>query len=127
MDRHGVLKVEAVFARNVGRSEVRIGEFTRELIPPQRDVDVRAGDVGPLPGAAVFESGAAQADGGVRRTELMGSRDPRASRQPRTGFFGSPERKLVLSGPVPCGIEAPSVPRRLVDQAEPRRVLGKDL
>src|SRR4029077_2025683 len=42
-------------------------------------------------------------------------------------FLAAVERELFLCGPVCCGIEAPPLPGRLVQELQSRRVLGEQL
>src|SRR6185503_2084414 len=115
-------------ARPARPTQVRVFDLAHELVAAQRDFQVGAVRLRPAPAVVVLEAHHVEAERGPRRAERVPDR--RTSTRHETGLVRATERQLVLCGAVPCGIEAPPVPRRLVDETQAggayrKRLLGQ--
>src|SRR5262249_10888730 len=104
-----------------------VREFPGDLVAMGIDLPIEAERRPPRPGLPAPESRCVQAEGREEGTEVASRGQPRPEEKPRAELVRASERELVLSRTIRRAIEAPPVPRRLVEDAQARRALGEDL
>src|SRR5262249_22942887 len=114
-----------VLARPAGSAESRVLELAHELMAVERELEVGAVGLGPAPRPLVLEGHRVEPEGAVDGSERPPDGSPPAGHE--TVLVRTPERQLVLGGPVSRGVEAPPLPRRLVEEAETGGAYGEGL
>src|SRR5262245_2034122 len=123
-ERERVLDVEAPFQLPPCPGLER--EFAGEEVVERGDFKVGTGVPVPLTAGMGIDASAVEADLHEGRSEYVADRDSPAADTAVLLLLAAMKCEFFLCGPICCGIEAPALPGRLVQELQPRRVLREE-